>query len=58
MDASSLAVELAPVVMRQKGDSRADHFSYISYISKDPPRTAGLASNYDPNDYLMGELAV
>jgi len=56
MDASSLAVELAPVIMRQKGDSRADYFSHIYYTSKGPPTTVDLSSNYNPSDYLLGKL--
>lgn len=54
MGASSLAVELAPIIMREKG-SKADHCSHMYYTSKDAPRTAGLASNYDATDYLMDE---
>lgn len=55
MDASSLAVEIAPIIMRQKGDSRADYLSHIYYTSKGPPGTTGLASTYNASDYLMDE---
>ncbi|XP_020263509.1 LOW QUALITY PROTEIN: uncharacterized Rho GTPase-activating protein At5g61530 [Asparagus officinalis] len=54
MDASSLAVELTPVLMRQKGDSRADYCSHI-YYTKGPPKTADLASNYNTSDYLLDD---
>lgn len=55
MDASSLAVELAPVIMRQTGDSKAEFCSHIYYTSKDPSKTPGSASNYLANDYLLDE---
>lgn len=57
MDASSLAVEMAPIIMRQKGDSRADYYSHIYYTSKGPLKTADLASDYNASDYLMGKLS-
>ncbi|KAJ6837003.1 putative Rho GTPase-activating protein [Iris pallida] len=55
MDASSLAVELAPVVMRQKGDLRADFCSHLYYTSRGPSKTPGSASNYNANDLLFDE---
>ncbi|KAJ0961914.1 hypothetical protein J5N97_029742 [Dioscorea zingiberensis] len=47
MDAHSLAVELAPVIMWQKGDPGTDLRSHLSYTSKVPPRTIDLASSND-----------
>lgn len=55
MDASSLAVELAPVIMRQKGDLRADFCSHLNYTSRGSSKTPGSASNYNANDFLLDE---
>lgn len=56
MDASNLAVEMAPVLMRPKGDSRADSYSHLSYnSSKGHPNANGMPSNYNANDYLIDD---
>ncbi|CAD5176003.1 unnamed protein product [Musa acuminata subsp. malaccensis] len=53
MDAHSLSVELAPVIMRQQGDPRADFYSHFYYTSKDPSGTMDQTLNHNSwVDYL------
>ncbi|WOL07030.1 hypothetical protein Cni_G15765 [Canna indica] len=53
MNAHNLSVELTPVIMRQKGDPRADFYSHFYYISKDPSVTMDQTSNQNSwVDYL------
>ncbi|XP_039142283.1 uncharacterized Rho GTPase-activating protein At5g61530 [Dioscorea cayenensis subsp. rotundata] len=47
MDAHSLAVELAPVIMWQKDDPGTALRSHLSYSSKTPSRTIDLSSSND-----------
>ncbi|KAG6497913.1 uncharacterized Rho GTPase-activating protein At5g61530-like [Zingiber officinale] len=39
MDAHSLSVEIAPVILHLKGDTRADIYNHFFYTSKDPSAT-------------------
>lgn len=55
MDAHSLAVELAPLIMWQKGDSRADFHGHLSYTSKGSSKTLDLTSNQHAWDNLLGK---
>ncbi|RRT48076.1 hypothetical protein B296_00031290 [Ensete ventricosum] len=53
MDAHSLSVELAPVIMRQQGDPRADFYSHFYYTSKDLSGTMDQTLNHNRwVDYL------
>ncbi|KAG0488629.1 hypothetical protein HPP92_007440 [Vanilla planifolia] len=54
MDASSLAVEFAPIIMWQQGDSPVDFCGYLHYISKGP-RTTDAGATFAGHDYLSDE---
>lgn len=53
MDAHSLSVEIAPVILHLKGDTRADIYNHFFYTSKDPSATMEQALNQNTLvDYL------
>ncbi|KAG0449932.1 hypothetical protein HPP92_027023 [Vanilla planifolia] len=54
MDASSLAVEFAPIIMWQQGDSPVDFCGYLHYISKGPHIT-DAGPTFAGHDYLSDE---
>lgn len=59
MDAASLAVEMAPVIIWQKGVQRSDFssqlwLSSLNQSSKDPPNTID-PSTYSAWDILSGD---
>ncbi|XP_074588341.1 putative Rho GTPase-activating protein At5g61530 [Curcuma longa] len=67
MDAHSLSMELAPVILRQKGDTRADFYCHFFYTSKDPSATMEQTSNQntlvdyldeDDNDYASSQISL
>lgn len=58
MDAHSLAVELAPVIMWQKDDPGTALRSHLSYSSKTPSRTIDLSSSNDAWKDLLGEFNI
>lgn len=47
MDAHSLAVELAPLIIWQRGNSRADFCGHLYYTSRGPSKTVDPSSNSD-----------
>ncbi|MQL72696.1 hypothetical protein Taro_005057 [Colocasia esculenta] len=55
MDARSLAMELAPLIIWQDGDSKADFRGHLSYMSKGPSKTIDLASSNSAYDILNDE---
>lgn len=52
MDAHSLSLELAPVIMWQKGDEKQEHVKYIRSASSSSSEFAG---NFTAADYLSDE---
>ncbi|PKA64144.1 putative Rho GTPase-activating protein [Apostasia shenzhenica] len=53
MDASSLALELAPVIMWQQGDARVKFYGHLYHTSKGRSKTVDQESKYAANDYLL-----
>ncbi|CAA6673691.1 unnamed protein product [Spirodela intermedia] len=45
MDARSLAAELAPLMIWQQGDSKADFHGHLSYTSRGPSKAVDLAAS-------------
>ncbi|XP_078446389.1 small G protein family protein / RhoGAP family protein isoform X2 [Wolffia australiana] len=45
MDSCSLAVELAPLMIWQRGDSKSDFHGHLSYISSGPSKTVDLVES-------------
>lgn len=52
MDSRSLAIEMAPLIMWQKGDSGEELHLHFRYGLKGGPRSADVASKADDFDYL------
>lgn len=56
MDARSLAVEMAPIIMWQKGRRPETYRKFWNHPSKTPSKTSfNYAENYDERDMLAGE---
>lgn len=56
MDARSLAVEMAPIIMWQKGRRPETYRKFWNHPSKTPSKTSfNSAENYDERDMLAGE---
>ncbi|MQM17521.1 hypothetical protein Taro_050493 [Colocasia esculenta] len=58
MDARSLAMELAPLIIWQDGDSKADFRGHLSYTSKGPSKTIDPASSNSAYDILNDEDSI
>lgn len=56
MDARSLAAELAPLMIWQQGDSKADFHGHLSYTSRGPSQPVDLAASSNiASESLDGE---
>lgn len=55
MDAHSLSVELAPVIIWQKGNSRANFCGYLYYTSRGPSMAMDPASNNNAWENLLDD---